>query len=152
MNILVVCTANMCRSPMAEAVFRSRFGHAGMHMDVQSAGVAASPGQPIHPVVADVLAQRGYWIDTKKRAQSILHPLVGVSDLVLVTETRQKRLLDARFPSAIGKFWLLGQWVKTQEIPDPIEKDHAFFEATLDLIEGSVDSWIPNLKRIAFDR
>jgi protein-tyrosine phosphatase len=137
---------------MAEAVFRSRFGHAGMHMDVQSAGVAASPGQPIHPAVAELLAQRGYWIDAQKRAQSILHPLVGVSDLVLVTETRQKRLLDARFPAAVGKFWLLGQWIETPEIPDPIGKNQAFFEATLDLIEGSVDSWIPTLERIAFDR
>lgn len=49
-NILVVCAANVCRSPLAELALRRGLG-SGAHISVTSAGVRANAGDPICPLV-----------------------------------------------------------------------------------------------------
>ncbi|MBD5027351.1 low molecular weight protein arginine phosphatase, partial [Xanthomonas citri pv. citri] len=43
MDIIFVCTGNTCRSPMAEALFKSIAEREGLNVNVRSAGVFASP-------------------------------------------------------------------------------------------------------------
>jgi len=62
-GILFVCTANLCRSPTAEGVFRSLATKAGLAeaFEIDSAGTGASHvGQPPTPAAIDVAAARGY--------------------------------------------------------------------------------------------
>jgi protein-tyrosine phosphatase len=47
--VLFVCTANVCRSPMAEAIFDSLASEADLPWKARSAGVAALVGEPIAP-------------------------------------------------------------------------------------------------------
>ena len=45
-SVLFVCTGNICRSPIAEGLFRRLIGNRG-DIDVVSAGVHAVRGQPL---------------------------------------------------------------------------------------------------------
>ena len=62
MRILMVCTANICRSPTAEAVMRHRLGRAGLldRIELDSAGTRAGstpmPADPRSPVQAATTA------------------------------------------------------------------------------------------------
>src|SRR5699024_2205170 len=62
-RITVVCTGNICRSPMAEFVLRERFEAAGLgdRVSVDSAGTTAwEEGNPPDPRTLDVLARHGH--------------------------------------------------------------------------------------------
>lgn len=60
MKILVVCTGNICRSPMGEIVLRDVAARAGLAVEVSSAGVSAEEtGNPIDRRAAAVLREKG---------------------------------------------------------------------------------------------
>ncbi|MGH8454626.1 MAG: low molecular weight phosphatase family protein, partial [Nevskiales bacterium] len=53
-NILVLCTANICRSPLAEGILKECL-QSRPDIVVHSAGVAALTGARAHPIVLDLL-------------------------------------------------------------------------------------------------
>jgi protein-tyrosine phosphatase len=57
-DIVVLCTANVCRSPMAAALLRRRLAALGVTVPVRSAGTTSS-GDPPHPEVISVMASYG---------------------------------------------------------------------------------------------
>ncbi|MFC3398305.1 low molecular weight protein-tyrosine-phosphatase [Microbacterium amylolyticum] len=88
-SIVVVCTGNICRSPMGEVVLRDRLAAAGLDVSVRSSGVSAEEvGNPIDHRAVAVLSEHGYavpartarWFDVEDAA----------ADLILVM-TRQHR-------------------------------------------------------------
>ena len=84
-GILFVCTANLCRSPTAEGVFRSLVTKAGLAeaFEIDSAGTGASHvGQPPTPAAIDAAAARGYDI-TGIRARQITSEDIERFDYVL---------------------------------------------------------------------
>ncbi|WP_439611594.1 low molecular weight protein-tyrosine-phosphatase [Reyranella sp.] len=84
-GILFVCTANLCRSPTAEGVFRSLVTKAGLAeaFEIGSAGTGASHvGQPPTPAAIDAAAARGYDI-TGIRARQITSEDIERFDYVL---------------------------------------------------------------------
>lgn len=95
-RILVVCTANVARSPLGAAVLRTHADHAlgALANDVQvaSAGVHARDGDP----AADgTIAVADTWgIDLSGHRSRPLDPeMVVAADLVLTMSTRQRRLV-----------------------------------------------------------
>lgn len=57
-TVLVVCTGNICRSPLAEALLRTRFAGSGLR--VHSAGTHALPGVPMTDPAQQVARARGF--------------------------------------------------------------------------------------------
>lgn len=55
MDIIFVCTGNTCRSPMAEALFKSIAEREGLNVNVRSAGVFASPNGKATPHAVEAL-------------------------------------------------------------------------------------------------
>lgn len=79
--MLLVCTANICRSPMAEGLLSNRLETLGLPVRVHSAGLLDG-GSPATPESVAALARRGIDISAH-RSRRLSAPLVDEADLVL---------------------------------------------------------------------
>jgi len=101
-RVLIVCTANRGRSPIAEAILRRMLAERGLgdRVTVESAGLCAYEldlaGQPANPASAAVAAKHG--LDLNRHVvRPVTRSLVEASDLVIVMETWQTKVLRAVF-------------------------------------------------------
>lgn len=91
LRVLMVCTGNICRSPMMERMFCAGVDEraAGDAVAVASAGTWAQAGEPMQPFATEMLTERG--VDAAGfTATPLTEELVRSSDLV-VTATREHR-------------------------------------------------------------
>ncbi|WP_175693404.1 low molecular weight protein-tyrosine-phosphatase [Burkholderia ambifaria] len=146
-TLLVVCVGNICRSPMAQALFRARLPG----IDVQSAGLGALVGHPAEPFAVALMRERGLDI-AAHRARLLTPPLCAQADLILTMERQQKRALERRHPSLLGRVFMLGEFCPAPgharpgfDVPDPYCGTRALFEQSLRLIEHGVDDWCARL-------
>lgn len=137
MSILIVCVGNICRSPMAEAVFHQ---HLPKHIPVSSAGLAARVGEGVHPLAADVMQAHDCRLATHVARQFDPVMLDGMQ-WVLTMERRHLRALLAIAPHARGRVHLLGRWNAQREIRDPCGKERPDFEQAFELIQQSARQW-----------
>ena len=80
-GILLLCTANVCRSVMAQALLSARLAARGVAVPVASAGLLAS-GRPPPPEVASVMAARGIDV-TGHRSRIVTADDLAAADLIL---------------------------------------------------------------------
>lgn len=139
-KILIVCTANVCRSPMAERLLRRHVSHTDI--EVTSAGVAAVQGRPMDPVSADILATHGIDDDAPHEARQVSSALLRRSDLVLVMEHGHSAAIFRIAPEVSGKVFLLDKWQSGQDIPDPHRQQRIAYEHVFRLIDGSISAWL----------
>lgn len=94
-SILVVCTGNICRSPMGEVVLRSRLADANIgEFEVASAGVSTEEsGNPIDSRAASVLREHGYDLPSSHCAHRATADELRNADLVLAMTTGHARSL-----------------------------------------------------------
>lgn len=142
-RICFVCTGNICRSPMAEAVFRElarRAGFAGS-VTVISAGTGDwHVGENSDTRTMTALASRGY-NGAGHRARQFDPGWFDHLDLVIVFDRSQERILKswATSDQDRGKVQLLLGFDHDQapqlEVPDPYYSDAAMFDTVLGMIE-----------------
>jgi protein-tyrosine-phosphatase len=120
--ILFVCTANQCRSPMAEAMMKDHLQKMTLPYNwvVQSAGTWAENGHPATPFGVQVMAQRG--LDTSfHQSQLITVDLLTQFDLVLTMEAGHKEAIQIEFPEFSEKIFMLSEMSGDHiNIEDPI--------------------------------
>ncbi len=112
-EILVVCTANVCRSPMAEYFLQAAADDAEVEVVVASSGFLAG-GEPASPMVVDVMKERGADISTHL-SRSTTAGMVAAVDLVVTMERRHARDLVLLAPGASWKIHTLGAVVEGLE-------------------------------------
>lgn len=97
--ILIVCTANICRSPMAAALLRRKLEEEAVPgtWHVSSAGTWAEEGIPASGNGVLVMAERG--LDTSQhRSRSVTEEMMEEADLVLTMTANHVDSLNSEFP------------------------------------------------------
>jgi protein-tyrosine phosphatase len=145
-NILLVCIGNICRSPMAEGLFR----HALPEKQVFSAGLDALVGHAADPHAVALMQARGIDIG-EHRARRVEGWMLLESDLILTMDNAQKDYLESRYPAAQGKVMRLGEALRC-DIPDPYRQDRHAFKHACELIEQSLELWLNPLRFSAGQR
>ena len=124
LEILIVCTGNICRSPMAEGMLRQMIADRSIHAcRVRSAGTHAMDGRPAEPHAIEAARDRGVNI-AGHRARSLDREMVDRADLILVMETGQADLIarvlaPARQAQALRLLAEFSPAAGTREIDDP---------------------------------
>ncbi|MDQ4098797.1 MAG: hypothetical protein M3144_13140 [Actinomycetota bacterium] len=80
-DVLFLCTGNICRSPAAEALLRHRLEEAGVEATVHSAGILDA-GNPAHAHGVDVLSRRGIDL-SRHRSRSMTADVLRGADLII---------------------------------------------------------------------
>src|SRR5262245_24014754 len=124
-RVLLVCSGNTCRSPMAEAMLRRALEAAGLKdVSVESAGTGAWEGAPASEGAYLVMLEREIDI-SGHRARPLTPEMVQQADLILTMGRLQ--LGKVRELGAGARARLLGEYAgaspETAEIADPYGAD-----------------------------
>ncbi|PFG39680.1 protein-tyrosine phosphatase [Georgenia soli] len=162
-RILVVCTGNICRSPMGEVVLRERLAEAGLDgaVEVASAGISDEEhGRPIDRRAGAVLAEHGYPVPQHRAHQVAPHELAEY-DLALAMTNQHARALrlqaerDDDPRTAEVRLWrefddtapdLATAGEYDLDVADPWYGDQEGFYDTLDVIERVSDALVEHLR------
>lgn len=139
-SILVVCTGNICRSPIGERFLRKVLPN----IRVDSAGTGALVGHLPDKSAIKIASQNGLSLDGHLGRQFTVS-LGRQYDLILVMEKFHIEQVGKIAPEMRGKTMLFGQWLNRKEIPDPYRKSDEAFTAVYKLIEQAGLSWVEKL-------
>lgn len=143
-RILVICTANICRSPVAAALLRDRLRKRGLtDWAVGSAGTWAMAARPASRYSVDVMGRHGFNI-TDHRATMVEERHLREADLALTMEDGHAEALRAEFPTQAHKVFLLTEMIgRNYNIPDPyggpVEEYQRMYDTLVDVIDTGLD-------------
>ncbi len=142
-TILFICTGNVCRSPMAEALFRRAVSGRG-EFRVLSAGLGALDGQPPSPYSVRAMGELGVDISAQ-RSRMLTVDLVREADLILGMTHSHVDTVALLYPPAAEKTFLLREFDETLEpyekdISDPIGSSYPVYVECRDQIEQGIVS------------
>jgi protein-tyrosine phosphatase len=145
-RLLFVCYGNICRSPMAEVVFRHQAGLAGRahEFEVDSAGIGALEGQEPHAGTLVTLGHHG--LDGRALSSRRVRPEdLRDFDLVLALDRENLRDLEALGPSSHPLRLLLSYLPDAErlDVPDPFLVGG--FEQVYELIDKSCAALLQEL-------
>lgn len=115
-RLLFVCTANRCRSPLAERLFRQALGRqmsgpSTRRWSIASAGTAVERGTTIHPQALTVLAERGA-DDRPASARQLTTQLITAADLVLTATRAHRAWVVSSLPAATRRTFTIQQFAR----------------------------------------
>jgi protein-tyrosine phosphatase len=144
-GVLFVCTGNICRSPMAEGVFRSMARQAGLEsaFTIDSAGTyAGHAGEPPSRLAIEAAARRGYDI-SGLRARLVVAADIARFDHVLAMDRSHMVALRRLAPrELIGRLEMFAD----TDVADPYGGGERDYERALNVIEAGCRDL---LKRLA---
>jgi len=142
-TILFICTGNICRSPMAEGLFRYAMRGREDYRAL-SAGLGALDGQP--PSAHSVTAMKQLGIDiSRQRSRMLTADLVKQADLIFGMTHSHVDTVTLLYPQAAEKTFLLREFDDTldtfeKDISDPIGGSYEVYENCRDQIEQGIAS------------
>lgn len=154
-EIVVVCTANICRSPVAEALLRQRLHSQEAATDaetdwrVRSAGTWADYGQLASAYGVELMAEQGLDI-SKHSSRPVSQALLQEADLVLCMETGHVEGLRVEFPGQADKIYLLSEMAgRRYSISDPYGGPRSAYERMVAELSDLIDAGLPRIRELA---
>jgi len=150
-RILFVCLGNICRSPMAEAVFRRRVEASGLkNIEIDSAGTGDwHLGSAPDPRAILMGETRGYDLSALIARQVTPGDFAKYTHILAMD---RQNLADLQRLAPVGhtaelRLFLEYAHSRQNEVPDPYFGGAAGFAQMTDLIEGASDGLIAALSR-----
>jgi glycine hydroxymethyltransferase len=142
-NVLFVCTGNICRSPIAEGLFRRLIGNR-KDIEVASAGVHAVRGQPPSLYAVQVCAEDGTDI-SGLRSQPLTATLVDQATHIFAMTGAHVETIQTLFPQTAEKTFLLREFEEPgttvwRDVPDPIGLGRDAYEDCARIIKNALPS------------
>lgn len=143
-RVLFVCTGNICRSPMADVVFRSVAEGAGLYATVVSGSAGTGDwhvGERADERTIAALERRGY-DGSRHRARQFTQADFERTDLIVALDRSHERILRgwARGETDADKIALLRSFdpaARSLDVPDPYYAGPAMFDEVLAMIESA---------------
>ena len=120
MNILFVCTGNVCRSFLAEMLLKNEIMQNRIEgVDVASAGVHAYDDSPADPIMIDFLSERNIPVD-QHGSRTITKEMIDWADLILVMEKSHSKYIENLHPEAKDKMELISKYISIDQADDDV--------------------------------
>jgi protein-tyrosine-phosphatase len=132
-RILFVCTGNTCRSPLAVAALRAELGPDADLVELESAGTAATPGQPASEGSLRVAAAEGFDLSAH-RSHALSPERARSADLVFVMSAAHRAAVEA-MGVAREQVHLVSEW------PEPGEPELPVFDPFGASYEAYEECW-----------
>lgn len=152
--IVTVCTANICRSPMAEALLKHALRAQPEPLkswQVVSAGVAARPGDRVSANSVQALKKVGLDI-ADHTSQPLTRELLDQALAVFCMTESHRSMIQLTFDPVPRNVYLFREFMPRgadKEIPDPYGGPLRYYEACRDEMVEAVPSLVDFLKTLA---
>jgi len=126
-RVLFVCTANHCRSPIAEQLleFATAQRFAGqIEWAVESAGTDIPGPWPLHPSAASVLAKR-IGVVAEHYSRQLKPAMIQRADLVLTATRKHRGVVVSSVPAAVGRTFTILQFARLCDQVGPITEGNS---------------------------
>ena len=146
-KIVFICTANICRSAMAEGIARHLAGNESS-LQFSSMGTRALVGEPADALACEVCSEIGVDLSSH-RAQQLDSSTLLSADLILCMSKKHRDIVAALSPVLAEKTTLFLTYPKVKlfkkEVRDPFKKSQAFFRTIRTQIEHQLEEMLPVL-------
>ena len=151
-SVLFICSANVCRSPMAMGLLRSMVEDSSDQWKIESAGVWDMGGQQVAANTQLILKERGIDLNDHT-SRNVSGTMLSEFNLVLVMEDIHKEVLKLAFPEYTDRIYMLSEMVgEFYDIVDPIGGSLADFEETALEMERILTDGFEKISILAIDK
>jgi len=150
-DVLLVCSGNICRSPYAEGYLRHHLAARSIgagRVGVRSAGTLGIVGSPPSPETQALARETGFDLSAH-RSRALQFDLVDEADEILVMEYAHREEIEARYPEDSGKVHLLSEFhpeavgfAHPPDIFDPIGLPLAEYRRCFRLVRESLERFV----------
>lgn len=156
MKALVICSGNICRSPMVEAYLRHRLNRSGLsHVVVSSAGTLGIAGAPASGEAVRAMAEIDIDLRTH-RSRALGEVDVITSDWILAMDFGHLETLAVRFPRGHGERHLIRAFeagpapaADAPDLDDPVGGPLQLFREQREVIRVCIDHFVLHIKHPA---
>ncbi len=152
-RVLFVCLGNICRSPMAEGIFRKLVEKRGLsqHIEIDSAGTSDwHVGEAPDPRAQRLLLRHDIDIRGLRGRQAKTRDFAAFDYILAMDEANHVALARIQPSGARARLFRTTDFapqLKVREVPDPFSGDDETFVYVYDLIEASCNGLLDHIER-----
>jgi protein-tyrosine phosphatase len=145
-NILVICTANICRSPAVAVLLQDAL--ANKNVKVSSAGTLALNGNKAADTMRKLLVERGLHQIEDHRSQALMPHHLSQADLIFCMEHEHVARVLQMNPVLKGKVKLMGHFENQSEVSDPYGQPQHVYEQSIDQMQRLTTQWVEKMQQM----